>query len=348
MKYLLFFFPTIFCFGQTNTKFVLEIQNDTYEEILISTCSIDPDYFKVSFDEKIKEAPFQIANLTRNSKNNNFKLSGESTYPFPIQIIREVHVNEKQTLMYLSEIYFITEPNDKIILDKLDSANHSIKRTSKNSLKKQDKKVFEIIKNHFAKENPKFNGFYYGPDKDFDYDFYKKIIKQYPKSYIPLWFLIIELERNGFSTDIKDLLHYFDEDIISSELLIFFKQKIERHNIEKFIDYLKFDSTQKYTLYEYWATWCGPCILNLIELSKLKSNPNLEIYLISLNSKEDSIKVKNVLFKHKILFENHYLENSKIEFEPTSIPFSILVNNLNRKIEAINPKTETLKLYLKE
>jgi hypothetical protein len=348
LKYIyiiIIFYSYSSTFGQS--KFVLEIQNKSYVQLLISTCNIDADYFNVTFENKIKEAPLQIVELKRNSKDSIFKLRGEFRHSFPIQITREVLDNEYNTIMHFSEIHFVSRPSEKIVLNKLDTGNHFIETLPITKIKNQDDKIFELIKNHFAKGNSKFNGLYFRNDEELNYDFFKNVIQKNPKSYIPLWYLIMELETNGFSSKIKDLLQFFNEDIQSSELLSYFKQKIHKNDLNSFTSYINFNRPQKYTLYEYWATWCGPCIVNLKELNNLGIIPNLEVYLICTNNIADSIKVDNVFSKHKLQFENHYLKNSKIEFEPTAIPFSILVNNESKKIEVINPTVRNLLKFIK-
>ncbi len=83
------------------------------------------------------------------------------------------------------------------------------------------------------------------------------------------------------------------------------------------IEIVKFSELQKKILYteapltvfNFWATWCGPCIKELPHFDALESNnDNIKVYLVSVDFQSELERVKKFVakksFKSDVLFLN--------------------------------------------
>ena len=91
----------------------------------------------------------------------------------------------------------------------------------------------------------------------------------------------------------------------------------------------------KYVYIDIWATWCGPCIREFPELTKLiadyKGNQNIEFVCISIDSKEDYTKWRNFVTAQKVggiqLIADKGLEADFMKFLNVSlIPRNVLID----------------------
>jgi len=141
-----------------------------------------------------------------------------------------------------------------------------------------------------------------------------------PYLIIIYFFLIFIFTTLYFSLDNKKI--YDTESIIGKkinevELTLFNNDKF---NINKISNY-------KYTLINFWASWCAPCRKehkNLVRLSKIQ---NLKI--VGVNFKDSQIKAKEFLEKmgNPFFILTKDPEGKKsIDFGVYGIPETILVN----------------------
>ena len=141
-----------------------------------------------------------------------------------------------------------------------------------------------------------------------------------PYLIIIYFFLIFIFTTFYFSLDNKKI--YDTESIIGKkinevELTLFNNDKF---NINKISNY-------KYTLINFWASWCAPCRKehkNLVRLSKIQ---NLKI--VGVNFKDSQIKAKEFLEKmgNPFFILTKDPEGKKsIDFGVYGIPETILVN----------------------
>ena len=88
------------------------------------------------------------------------------------------------------------------------------------------------------------------------------------------------------------------------------------------------------TVFNFWATWCGPCVKELPHFETYAENENVKVYLVSLDFVEDLEKVRtfasNKGLKSEVLFLNEKDYNSfmdKISKEWTgAIPATLFVD----------------------
>jgi len=53
-------------------------------------------------------------------------------------------------------------------------------------------------------------------------------------------------------------------------------------------------------IFNFWATWCGPCVKELPDFEKVNAEKQVEVYLVSLDFVQDLNKVNKFLVKRGI------------------------------------------------
>lgn len=74
------------------------------------------------------------------------------------------------------------------------------------------------------------------------------------------------------------------------------------------VEVVKFADLQKKMLYteapltvfNFWATWCGPCIKELPHFDSLEDNKNIKVYLVSIDFQSELERVKKFVAKKSL------------------------------------------------
>jgi thiol-disulfide isomerase/thioredoxin len=84
----------------------------------------------------------------------------------------------------------------------------------------------------------------------------------------------------------------------------------QKYDVNKSSFFINYYSKKNLTVLNLWATWCKPCINEMIDLNKIKNNYSKEdINFISMSVDTDSIKLINFISKKKFKFKDITLEN---------------------------------------
>jgi thiol-disulfide isomerase/thioredoxin len=94
----------------------------------------------------------------------------------------------------------------------------------------------------------------------------------------------------------------------------------------------------KVTVFNFWATWCGPCVKEIPHFEAYASNPDVQVFLVSLDFEEDLEKVKKLVvskgLKSDVLFLNEKNYNTfmdKVSKEWTgAIPATLFIDQMGK------------------
>jgi peroxiredoxin len=102
------------------------------------------------------------------------------------------------------------------------------------------------------------------------------------------------------------------------------------------------------TLISFWATWCIPCIEELVSLEKnLAKNPQtpVDVYIVNVDQSETRTELNSVLTQYKIPFNVLLDPTSEIllRYQPTkALPFSVLVSSQGEILETFTGLQKSL------
>lgn len=100
---------------------------------------------------------------------------------------------------------------------------------------------------------------------------------------------------------------------------------------------------KKAVIVDLWATWCGPCRLEMPELQKIyeKYSDQIEIIAasqdVSQNKAADLVKIKNFVDELKITFTVVYDEDFNIakKYPTPGIPYVVLIDKEGKIVKRI-------------
>ena len=177
----------------------------------------------------------------------------------------------------------------------------------------------------------------------------KEKLKKFPYSYHLLYSLI--KNKTVFShTQTNDFLNRFDDNIKQSapyQDMVKYNNKVKES--EKIVfpvlensegnKVVVIDPKYKKHLVIFWASWCGPCRLEIPMLKKAYDNYGENIQFISVSTDDDKSSWKNALLKEKMPWKQFLIHRNDPSFTDlqillkfnTAIPYTVLVDN-NLKI----------------
>jgi len=190
---------------------------------------------------------------------------------------------------------------------------------------------------------------------------YRKIIADNPHAY-PAMFALYNWRFSLTNVELKGLYDEFDDELqdsyLGKKVSEVLKNRPGEHDLkpnalltgqdDKSAEMI--DTTKKLNMIVFWASWCGPCRLEIPGLKELfdefKDNRNFR--MVSVSIEKNSAQWKQILELQKMPWQQLVVnasdfEKIKIQYNLGSIPQVYFVNNkrqLISKVVGFDPANE--------
>lgn len=188
------------------------------------------------------------------------------------------------------------------------------------------------------------------PDKESRYRRFKEIISKYPKStYLfgaifqnrslyskdELFELINCFDKSLQQTDLAlKLRHYAQEKPAENKVLTNFFLAKEDNSLTKM-----YDTTAKLTMLIVWASWCGPCRMEIPDLKSIRdAYADKELAMTSVSIDENNADWHKALLEEKMNWRQLFVnadtqERFHKDLDFNSIPLTIFIDKKGRELK---------------
>lgn len=179
--------------------------------------------------------------------------------------------------------------------------------------------------------------------------FFKKEIKKYPFSYFLLQ-SIYDAKEQYSKEEIKKILSLFDDDLQKSKIADRFRTYLtNRHDPDEPYPNLYLldsknqrqyiiDTNFKLTMLVFWASWCGPCRMEIPTLKEIqKEYKGRGLNLVSISIDDDKDNWTKALSQEKMPWAQYIIDKDKIDlvkqqFNFSAIPLVVFTDNTGKEI----------------
>lgn len=302
----------------------------------------------------------KIETTTITVKNNRFQLSGVVKYPTPVSFTYQTTKGGKN-IFVLSDFLFLDNGTIDIVLNDL-ASDKEIKGQMNSKANKEYRDLKKLYKN-LEIDNGSRTIVEKGNIAKKD-DILKSYIQRHQDSYVAMWVFIYDYQLYGYSNTKNEIARLFSKEIKSTASFKTLLNKIKTDKallVNNNFPFYHFPFGQdientvkqsKYTLVDFWASYCKPCIAQFPDLIKIYSENKqngFNIYSVSLDKEIDLKKMDSILtvngiqWKNKVDFDG--LQSLKLNI--SGIPRSFLLD-AKGKIIAANINYYKLRTLLKE
>lgn len=330
MKKILLFislYPVV-VLSQTNKPFKIIGSSDFYNN---KEVTFAPALF---FDTVYLDNNIKIRTIT--IRNNKFGINGNLKYPTPFSFNALI---KEENRPVASDWLFIEEGNINITLN--DFEKDSGFGNKLNSKSNNEYQKLKGLYKHLESENdlrriePKNIE---AKDK-----ILQSYIKNYPNSYVAMWILILDYKNFGYSKLIDSISTLFSKNIKTTKAFKAFitDLKADRElTLSNKFPFYKFSfgkqlsknvQSSHYTLIDFWASWCKPCVVQLPDFVKIfrdYHSKGFVIYGISIDRQVDIKRMQKVIAEKGVNWSNILDDNGKEakKINVTGIPRNFLLD----------------------
>lgn len=184
-------------------------------------------------------------------------------------------------------------------------------------------------------------------------ELFKKEVKEYPFSYY-LYECIYSAKEQYSEKQLQEILSLFNPDMHKSKLGIQMKTYlVNRPDLTKPYPNLSLlnsdkqrqfiiDSSAKLNMLVFWASWCGPCRLEIPLLKDIqKKYGHHGLRLVNISIDEDTSKWEKALSEERMSWPQYHVENAKIieimqQFNFSSIPLVVFTDKMGMEVERVS------------
>lgn len=294
---------------------------------------IDSGYVACEIISREDSYPINIVQI----KDRKFSVKGLLEYPVPFSVS---FYNQELNLGHTSEPFFVEKGLTSIHIKDLSS--HLGIKTDLNKSNVE----YELIKIKTGWSYYSANDIEH-PQKGIIQQELGRYISDNPTSHVAMWLLIMSYIQDGYSDQINENSNYFAPEIKRLAPFTTFKEKLRvdkkiyastKEKTQPFpFDEFKIGSEirsyivqNKYTLIDYWATWCKPCILQIDSLKAIHEkyhNYEFNLLSISVDSKQKENKAIDVLSSKSVKWPNVF-DYDGLDFNKFTnvLPFNFLID----------------------
>lgn len=171
-----------------------------------------------------------------------------------------------------------------------------------------------------------------------------KFTKEHPNSYYALWQLVKKQKNDGYKVINENAFDNLSPKIKKSKLGLQFSKDItvakqllvgNLFPAEQFNNPSKIILGEKYTLIDFWFSYCSPCIAQIpkyLDINKKYSGKDFQIVQISTDVTKNVDNWKRILKKYDLSWQSLLDENAKISmaFNINVFPTNFLLDSQGR------------------
>ncbi|RZJ98977.1 MAG: TlpA family protein disulfide reductase, partial [Flavobacterium sp.] len=180
--------------------------------------------------------------------------------------------------------------------------------------------------------------------------FFKEEIRKHPFSFFLLQSIYANKEQYA-EEELLEILSLFDKDVQASKVADQLRTYLaNRTDADQLLPNLRFvntanqrvpifDSNSKLTMLIFWASWCGPCRLEipvLKEIQKQYKNKGLHLVSISIdnnwNNWQKAIEQEEMPWE-QLLVEENKKEEVQQQFNFKAIPLIVFTDNRGKEVQ---------------
>lgn len=306
-------------------------------------------------DEKFYQAPVLSAEI----EEKTFSISTEVSYPHMYRVNLK---SERNKIPFRGGIFFIDQDTRTIEVDSLGAGACSM--VSGPTFKEYETRFLPFFFQNYDCKSKNISLFIHENAAEFDSSLWK-YVKEYPNSFVGLWFLIQRINSEGRKILFDEILNSFSDKMKNEQLWQLTSGDLESIRIKEGYKFpsLELKNTNlekeemnipeaKYTLIDYWFSTCKPCLKNFPKLKQLYNKFNssgFEVMGISVDKSERIQDWKEVIEKKELSWI-HYLDENGMEATKDKITFFPTTFLLNEKGEVIrkNITPDELEVFLEK
>jgi len=352
MKKPLFLLAT-FCFcGFALAQSASELStciNGSIRDVIFDNDSVY--FFNGDIDRKYFESPNLSANITK----SGFSICNTFSYPL---LYKTRFKSEEETIEWRGGYFFLDNSSTKVTIDSIDELSR---------VEGASAAEFYSYFTPYILKGSKFtsiSNMIYKEPLNFELKL-RDYVKDYPNSYVALWFLIERYCSEGHSNLRQNILNSFSKRLKKERLWNIASEDFESIRIKegKTFPMLPLLDTSlsmvsleikpaKYTLINYWFSKCKPCIEEIPKLNKLYLDyhkKGLDIISISTDQSKNILNWKDRINSNNLTWPQ-YLDKNGIEAKQDKInffPTNYLLDNKARVIRK-NISLEQLETLLNQ
>ncbi len=185
--------------------------------------------------------------------------------------------------------------------------------------------------------------------------------EKHPNSYYALWQLVKKQKNDGYKVINENAFDNLSPKIRKSKLGLQFSKDVavakqllvgNLFPIEPFNNPSKIILGEKYTLIDFWFSYCSPCIAQIpkyLEINKKYSGKDFQIVQISTDMTKNTDNWKRVIKKYDLPWQSLLDENAKISaaFNINVFPTNFLIDSQG-KILKRDISQDDLEIFLEQ